>query len=153
YGVLGNSTSFAGVNGSSSTAQGVVGSSSQSVGVLGGSTSSNGVQGSSNSGNGVYGTTTGSGRAAQFDGPVVINGSLSVSGIKSAVVRHPDGKDRRLYCLESPESWFEDFGLGRLQNGSGHVDLDNEFAAVVHTQNYHVYLTPRGDSKGLYIAS
>jgi len=33
-----------------------------------------------------------------------------IGGPKSAAVPHPDGTLRRLYCVESPESWFEDFG-------------------------------------------
>ena len=33
---------------------------------------------------------------------------------RSAAVPHPDGFHRRLYCIECPESWFEDFGEGTL---------------------------------------
>jgi hypothetical protein len=32
-----------------------------------------------------------------------------------------DGSHRRLYCLESPESWFEDLGKGQLQGGQANV--------------------------------
>ncbi len=28
-----------------------------------------------------------------------------------------------------------------------------DFAAVVHTADYHVFLTPKGDSRGLYVSS
>ena len=59
---------------------------------------------------------------------------------------------RRLYCVESPESWFEDFGRDQLVNGRVRVRLDNDFAALVHGNNYHVFLTAEGDSNGLYIA-
>ena len=30
--------------------------------------------------------------------------------------------------------------------------LDPAFAAVVHGDDYHVFLTPRGDSRGLYVS-
>ena len=40
-----------------------------------------------------------------------LEGGLTiVGGIKSAAVPHPDGSHRQLYCMESPENWFEDFG-------------------------------------------
>ena len=53
--------------------------------------------------------------AAAFYGPVIVGGNFTVvGGAKSAAVPHPDGSHRRLYCVESPESWFEDFGRGTL---------------------------------------
>ncbi len=65
---------------------------------------------------------------------------------------HPDGTDRLLYCLESPESWFEHFGEARLVNGSAQVTLDKDFAPLVHNDKYFVFLTEVGDSGGLYVA-
>ena len=48
---------------------------------------------------------------------------------------------RRLYCMESPESWFEDFGEATLVCGEASIPLDPDFAAVVDTAKYHVFLT------------
>jgi hypothetical protein len=80
--------------------------------------------------------------AAAFYGPVIIGGDFTVvGGAKSAAVPHPDGSHRRLYCLESPESWFEDFGRGTLACGEATVALDPDFAAVVDPSDYHVFLT------------
>jgi hypothetical protein len=79
--------------------------------------------------------------AAAFYGPVLIGGDFTVFGAKSAAVPHPDGSHRRLYCLESPESWFEDFGEGVLRCGEAEITLDPDFAAVVDTSKYHVFLT------------
>jgi hypothetical protein len=93
------------------------------------------------------------GWAGFFAGPVGIYGGLAVAGFKSAAVPHPDGSHRLLYSLECPESWFEDFGEARLVNGKADVKLEKDFAKVVSTGSYHVFLTPCGDSKGLYIAS
>jgi len=85
---------------------------------------------------------------------VLVNGPFTaVNGPKSAAVPHPDGSHRRLYCQESPEPWFEDFGKGRLANGRADVRLDADFAAVVHSDDYHVFLTEYGDSGGLYVAN
>jgi hypothetical protein len=90
------------------------------------------------------------GQAGNFSGPVGIEGDLTVFGAKSAAVRHHDGSHRKLYSLESPESWFEDFGEAELVNGKVRVDLDPDFAALVDNTAYHVFLTPYGDCNGLY---
>jgi hypothetical protein len=55
--------------------------------------------------------------------------------------------------MESPECWFEDFGKGKLVRGRAKVKLDRDFAAVVRTNNYHVFVTAEGDSNGLYVSS
>ena len=72
---------------------------------------------------------------------------------KSAAVPHPDGSHRRLYCQESPNPWFEDFGEGRLLSGKADVKLDPDFAAVVKTDTYQVFLTEYADSGGLFVAN
>jgi len=83
--------------------------------------------------------------AAAFYGPVIVGGDFTVvGGAKSAAVPHPDGSHRRLYCLESPESWFEDFGTGRLECGRAEIAIDPDFAALVDLSDYHVFLTGRG---------
>jgi hypothetical protein len=115
-----------------------------------------GVYGLSAKGHGLVGATAAAGAAAivgatngvvgayagAFYGPVIIGGNFTVvGGAKSAAVQHPDGSHRRLYCLESPESWFEDFGTGRLECGVAEVALDVDFAAMVHVDDYQVFLT------------
>jgi hypothetical protein len=129
-------------------------------GVFGESTSSVGVGGDSASSNGVQGRTTGTGFAGAFFGRTGVVGNLAVfgnltvvsPGVKSMAMPHPDGSYRRLYTLESPECWFEDFGRGQVADGKGHVELDPGYAAVVELDDYHVFLTPEGDSNGLYVA-
>ena len=76
----------------------------------------------------------------------------SADAPKSAAVPGTDGTHRLLYCVESPESWFEDFGGAKLVRGRAYVPLDPQFAAVVTTTGYHVFLTAHGDSNGLYVA-
>ena len=80
----------------------------------------------------------------------VFQGNLVVSGTKSAAVPFPDGSQRALYCMESPELWFEDFGVAKLNRGRAIVRLDSDFAKVIQPADYHVFLTPRGDCRGLY---
>jgi len=80
--------------------------------------------------------------AAAFYGPVIVGGNFTVvGGAKSAAVPHPDGSHRRLYCMESPESWFEDFGDGQLQSGCAAIALDPDFAALVNRDAYHVFVS------------
>jgi hypothetical protein len=130
-------------------------------GVFGESTSSVGVGGDSGSSNGVQGRTTGTGWAGAFFGRTGIVGNLFVfgnftvvpPGVKSMALPHPDGSYRRMYTLESTESWFEDFGSAELVDGRAQVELDPEYAAVVRSDDYYVFVTPEGDSNGLYVAS
>jgi hypothetical protein len=90
--------------------------------------------------------------AAAFYGPVVVGGAFTViGGPKSAAVPHPDGTHRRLYCMESPESWFEDFGKGELACGRADVTIDPDFAAVVDLNDYHVFLTAYDGDHGLHV--
>jgi hypothetical protein len=93
------------------------------------------------------------GWAGFFIGPVGIYGGIVVDGFKSAAIRHPDGSHRLLHTIESPEAWFEDFGEARLVKGKADVKLEKEFARVVRTDSYHVFVTPCGDSNGLYVAT
>jgi hypothetical protein len=54
--------------------------------------------------------------------------------------------------VESPESWFEDFGFGELSNGEAEVRLDPGFRSVVNSDAYHVFITEYGDNNALYVA-
>jgi hypothetical protein len=56
------------------------------------------------------------------------------------------------YAMQSPENWMEDFGSGALQKGVAVVTIDAAFAdTVTGDASYHVFITPNGDSKGLYV--
>jgi hypothetical protein len=99
------------------------------------------------------------GQAGVFVGPVAITGDLKLfgdlilfGGTKSAAIEQRDGSYRLLYCMESPESWFEDFGEGQLVKGKARVQLDHDFVSLVHSPGYHVFISPYGDSKGLYVS-
>jgi len=139
-------------------ASGVLGSSAANVGVYAVSTGSYALVADGNGGAtaGALIRGNGGGPAAVFMGNVNIAGNLTVTGSfpKSAAVRGADGSLRRLYSLESPESWFEDFGTGQLAGGTATVTLEPGFAGVVHGDAFHVFLTPLAESKGwLYVSS
>jgi len=84
-----------------------------------------------------------------------VSGDLSCTGSKSAVVPADNGTRKvALYAVESPQNWFEDFGSGTLAGGVAAVTLEPTFAQTVNTaMEYHVFLTPKGDCKGLYVAN
>ncbi len=160
-GVYANSVSSTGLYATSGSGTGIVastnngnaiqGASNGNVGVLGTSNSSIGGFFSSSTSTGLFASGLNTGFAARFNGPVQVNGAFTVlGGPKSAAVPHPDGSYRRLYCMESPESWFGDFGRGQLANGRATVAMDRDFAALVHGADYYVFITPRGAAGTLY---
>lgn len=149
HGVVGHSNSAEGVVGGSDSGFGVWGYSNSNNGISGQTTSGSGVAGYSVNGAGVYGlTASGNGSYGVFCG-----GNFAATGTKSALVPLPDGTYVKLYCVESPECWFEDFGRASLLNGVASVALDAGFAAVVQSDDYYVFLAPEGDSKGLYVGT
>lgn len=154
YGVYGEADSGAGVFGVSNTLFGVYGYSygtgGAAVGVYGVANTGEGIAAISQTGTALHANSI-SGTAGIFDGPVIINGSLTVSGIKSAAVPGADGEPRRMYCLESPVSYFEDFGRVKLSRGRATVRLDREFAGTVVAADYDVVLTPYGDCHGVCV--
>lgn len=177
-GVYGLGTSGVGVSGQSSNQIAVYGISTNATGVYGQSNSNSqygvygkgshigvggegntyGVQAFSPAGTALNASTT-TGLAAAFTGRVTmsenldVTGNLTVQGQKSAVVRDKNNQLRRLYCVESPDSVFEDYGEGRLSGGTVRVNLEDGFAGVVLLDHYLVYLTPTSETPGLFVVN
>jgi hypothetical protein len=82
-------------------------------------------------------------------------GDLLCTGSKNAVVPIDGGQKKvALAAIESPKNWFEDFGSEQLSNGAALIAMEPEFAQTVNTDlDYHVFLTPKADCKGLYVAN
>jgi hypothetical protein len=83
-----------------------------------------------------------------------VEGNLLCTGIESEVAP-VDGGARKvaLNAVQSPEAWFEDAGSGQLSGGQAVVSIESVFGQTVNTGvEYHVFLTPNGDCKGLYVA-
>jgi hypothetical protein len=77
-------------------------------------------------------------------------GRFAVTGAKSAVVPTSKGQTL-LYCMESPEVWFEDFGSGQLQNGYAKIILDPLFLETVTINDkhpMHVFIQLEGQCDG-----
>jgi hypothetical protein len=84
------------------------------------------------------------GTAAVFEGNVIVAGDLTVTGAKHAAVPRAGRGHQLLYCLESPESWLEDFGEVRLVKGRARVSIDRGFAQTIDARSYHVFVSAYG---------
>jgi hypothetical protein len=133
------------------TIGGIWGSSDASHGVMGTSNAKVGVYGYSTNSFGIFGTTKNpASYAGVFAGNVSVVGTL-IASVKNGVVPFPDGSQRVLHCMESPDHWFEDFGSAKLARGRAVVKLDANFAKVIKRGDYRVFVTPEGDCQGLYV--
>jgi hypothetical protein len=93
------------------------------------------------------------------DGTFFIRRNLVVSGFKASDVNTASNSWRRLYTREGTEPRFIDEGRAKLVDGQARIDLDPTFMEVIELPDggkvegeYFVYLTPKGPSRGLYVA-
>jgi hypothetical protein len=109
------------------------------------------VSNASSGGNGLFKTVM----AMSDEGTCGIGGKgdLSCTGqIKSLVSSGGGSRKVETYAVQSPENWMEDFGSGLLDRGVAVLKIDPAFAETVTADaSYHVFITPNGDSKGLYV--
>jgi hypothetical protein len=102
-------------------------------------------------GNSTVATLTGEKGGCTFFG----NGDVLCEGtISSAVISAGGGRALKTYSVQAAENWYEDAGSAQLVNGVAHVQLEPAFGQTVNTGiEYHVFLTPGGDSEGLYVSN
>ena len=85
---------------------------------------------------------------------VYCNGNFAAAfGFKAASVPTTKG-NQLLYCIESPEMWFEDLGRAKLVNGTASVSLDSLFMETVVIDNMHpmqVFLQENDATNGLIV--
>ncbi len=63
-----------------------------------------------------------------------------------------DGRKVTAYASVGSSPQIDDVGDGRLANGTAYVRLDPTFArTIAQDRPYHVFLTPDGNSHGLYV--
>jgi hypothetical protein len=82
--------------------------------------------------------------SACVSGNLTVDGDLYVGGSKNAVIDTSAGR-KKVYCQESPECWFEDFGQGKIENGRVTITLDPLFLETVTVGERHpllVFVTP-----------
>jgi hypothetical protein len=176
HGVYGRSSNGQGVYGTSSSSNGVEGHSTAS-----GGSGVAGIQSgtSSNSGDGVYSESADKtnlyealeakadssntyifeGYNASTNGLCTIDydAALACTGgtvVKNVRTRHTnaDGQHVLAYAAESATATIEDVGTARMVRGVADVTIDPAFAAVMDRKWYYVFLTPLGDTRGLYVS-
>lgn len=84
---------------------------------------------------------------------VTIEHNLTVLGTKSAVV--PIGDiNCKLYAIESPEVWFEDFGSSKLISGEKRIDIDSMFLQTViinENNTFKIFIQSTSECNNLYV--
>ncbi|HEY6325209.1 MAG TPA: hypothetical protein VIW73_01660, partial [Candidatus Cybelea sp.] len=67
---------------------------------------------------------------------------------------HRNSRGERViaYTPESATATIEDVGTARLAGGVANLRLDPSFAAMTDKRWYYVFLTPLGDTRGLYVS-
>jgi len=89
------------------------------------------------------------------------SGNLTVAGTVNpnkgagnfSRTRNPNS-DEGLYCPQEAEETTEDFGSAELLNGTAVVALGADFKQTIDGSSpYMVFLTPYGETNGLYVAS
>ncbi|HMD03330.1 MAG TPA: hypothetical protein VKG44_10245, partial [Candidatus Baltobacteraceae bacterium] len=81
-------------------------------------------------------------------------GDFFYHGSLNTFVSTRSGNVGRMYVNGSTMQTIEDFGSGAILNGSGSVHFDAAFADTMDASGgYQVFLTPDGDSRGLFVAS
>jgi len=88
------------------------------------------------------------------------SGNLNLAGSVGSLVspriipRTANGTSVQEYASRTTVPDIEDFGEGQLEQGSGYVHIDAALSnAIDHMTNYYVFLTPEGDSNGLYVTN
>jgi len=148
---------------------GVYGDSSAGTGVFGGSVSGVGVRATgfpavimapaqSSPQDLLLGVSTSFATTSRLDsdGNLHLSGEVYTDGSCSAgcaKVKLKTGKQLVAYHPRAATPTIEDFGTGHMVAGEAIVTLDPSFAATLDSRRpYLVFVTPHGDSHGLYIA-
>ncbi|MGC2634248.1 MAG: hypothetical protein WA215_08550 [Candidatus Cybelea sp.] len=176
HGVYGRSSNGQGVYGASSSNNGVEGHSTGT-----GASGVAGIQRgtSSGSGDGVYSESADTtnlyealeakadssntyifeGYNASTNGLCTIDYNATLSCTGGAVVRNvrtrhrtSSGEHVLAYASESATATIEDIGTSRMVAGVANVQIDPAFASVMDRKWYYVFLTPLGDTRGLYVS-
>jgi hypothetical protein len=69
------------------------------------------------------------------------------------VRHHSNGQHVLTYASESATAAIEDVGTARMSAGIANVQIDPAFASVMDHKWYYVFLTPLGETRGLYVST
>jgi hypothetical protein len=86
------------------------------------------------------------------DGNGVFTGTVTAANV-TTYVRTRDGRRIGTFAPQGTRASIEDTGTARIVSGSAVVRFDPAFAHSADLDSvYHVFLTPDGDTRGLYVA-
>ena len=177
HGVYGRSSNGAGVFGASSSDAGVEGNDTGpgGAGVAGiqlgtSKNSGTGVYAESADTTGIFGALKAAANSANTDIFIgfnaVTNGQCTIdfnadlvcsggSDFKNVRTRHAnaDGQHVLAYAAESATATIDDVGTARMVGGVANVRIDPAFASVTDHKWYYVFITPLGDTRGLYVST
>jgi hypothetical protein len=103
----------------------------------------------------IYASYNGGGNATYFyvtdSGNATVSGTLTTKN-NTYARKGGSGALRTAYGAQTTTPQIEDIGEGRLVNGRAVVPIDPDLADSIDMRRaYHVFLTPDGDCKGLYV--
>lgn len=85
-------------------------------------------------------------------GNMILKGTLTQSGTPLAAHRTAVGTHVATFSAQQTVPTVEDVGEAQLTGGRAYVRIAPDYAATIDRQsNYLVFITPRGDSRGLYV--
>src|SRR5476651_1796321 len=158
FGVSGRSYHGTGLFGESGTGIGVSGASRTAAALAGTSASaSEAVLEIQATGTGplMFAKNSANAKVLKLDqqGNLTIAGEITTSGSCQNGCNVP-GHRLISYAPRESSPTMEDFGEAQLTNGSAYVRIDGAFAnAIDQKSDYLVFITPDGDTKGLYVAT
>lgn len=86
-------------------------------------------------------------------GNLTVAGRLTQYGNSMTIRTTSHGEQVGIFAPQQSAPTMEDFGEAQLVEGRAVVQLDPRFASTLDTRfRYRVFLTPQGDSNGLYVA-
>ena len=178
YGVYGRSTNGPGVYGTSSVHNGIEGHASYpgvagvagygSIGLYGSATEGAGmyaestayqgyaIQASADSAhtNILAGENNNNGNGCIIDADANLTCSGTIQGGADVAMRHRTSEGRHVlaYASQSAGETIEDVGTARMSDGVANVRIDPAFVSVIDHRWYYIFLSPMGDTRGLYVS-
>jgi len=103
-----------------------------------------------------YGHNTANSSFCNIDQDANLTCTGKISGSSRVEVQHTTSENRHVlaYASESATPTIEDLGAARMRDGVANVEIPSDFASVIDRSNaYYVFLTPMGDTRGLYVST
>lgn len=166
FGIVGTSTGGIGVSGISDNLAGVGGLSTNGFGVEGNSHTGGGVLAetssstaealriNANGGGPLIRASNSTKEVMSLDnaGNLIVTGKVTQFGTPTMATRNALGGRTIMYSPKQSVATVEDVGEGQLAGGQTLVRIDPAFASIMDPRRpYLVFLTPQGDSNGLYV--